>query len=75
MIALQRIRTIQAIHAKYWGADKRERDKELMLARRFFLNDSTKPIEFKSAFWKTAKTQLKKESFGKCAYCEANTEL
>lgn len=75
MISLERVRTAGAIHAKYRGADKRERDKELMHARRSFLNDNTKPILFKSAFWKTAKTQLKKESFGKCAYCEANTDV
>lgn len=75
MISLERLRTAGAIHAKYRGADKRERDKELMHARRSFLNDNTKPILFKSAFWKTAKTQLKKESFGKCAYCEANTDV
>ncbi|OOG66776.1 hypothetical protein [Flavobacterium sp. A45] len=75
MISLERLRTAGAIHAKYRGADKRERDKELMQARRSFLNDNSKPILFKSAFWKTAKTQLKKESFGKCAYCEANTDV
>lgn len=75
MISLERLRTAGAIHSKYRGADKRERDKELMHARRSFLNDNTKPILFKSAFWKTAKTQLKKESFGKCAYCEANTDV
>ncbi len=75
MIALKRIRTEQAINAKYRGADKREKDKELLLAQRDFLNDNDKPVEFKSIFWKTAKTQLKKESKGKCAYCEANTEV
>jgi len=75
MISLERLRTAGAIKAKYRGADKREKDKELMKARRSFLNDSTNPILFKSTFWKTAKTQLKKESFGKCAYCEANTDV
>jgi|JI10StandDraft_1071094.scaffolds.fasta_scaffold00371_22 uncharacterized protein (TIGR02646 family) len=75
MIALERKRTAQAINAKFRGADKREKDKELMLAQRDFLNDDNNPIVFKSAFWKTAKTQLKKESNGKCAYCEANTEV
>lgn len=75
MIALERKRTAQAINAKFRGADKREKDKELMFAQRDFLNDPKKPIEFKSTFWKSAKTQLKKESHGKCAYCEANTEV
>jgi uncharacterized protein (TIGR02646 family) len=75
MIALKRKRTAQAINAKFRGADKREMDKELMFAQREFLNDPNKKIEFKSTFWKTAKPQLKKESYGKCAYCEANTDV
>ena len=75
MITLERKRTAQAINAKYLGTDKREKDKELMFAQRDFLNDPNKPVEFKSTYWKTAKTQLKKESKGKCAYCEANTEV
>ncbi|MFP5040531.1 hypothetical protein [Parasediminibacterium sp. JCM 36343] len=75
MIALERERTTQAINAKYRGVDKKAKDKELMFAKRDFLNDQNKPVEFKSTFWKTAKTQLKKESGGKCAYCEANTEV
>jgi uncharacterized protein (TIGR02646 family) len=75
MIALERKRTAQAINAKFRGADKREKDKELMFAQRNFLNDADKKVEFKSPFWKTAKPQLKKESNGKCAYCEANTEV
>jgi hypothetical protein len=75
MIALERKRTAQAINPKYRGADKKEKDKELMIAQKIFLDDHNKPVEFKSAFWKTAKTQLKKESNGKCAYCEANTEV
>lgn len=75
MIPLKRIRTTAAIKAVYRGANKRERDKELMLAQREFLNDLTKKVEFKSAFWKKAKVQLKKESNGKCAYCESNTQV
>lgn len=75
MIELNRIRTVKAINAKFRGADKREKDKELMFAKREFLNDSNKPVEFKSTYWKTSKTQLKRESGGKCAYCEANAEV
>jgi len=75
MIALERIRTEKAIKSKYRGEEKREKDKELMFAQRIFLIDPTKKIEFKSSFWKTAKSQLKKESNGKCAYCESNTEV
>lgn len=75
MIALERKRTVHAINAKFRGAGKRAKDKELMFAKRDYLNDSNKPVEFNSTFWKAAKTQLKKESNGKCAYCEANTEV
>jgi uncharacterized protein (TIGR02646 family) len=75
MIALERKRTEQAINAKFRGDEKKEKDKELMFAQREYLNNPNKPIEFKSAYWKTAKTQLKKESNGKCAYCESNTEV
>ncbi len=75
MIALIRIRTAKAINSKFRGADKKEWDKELMFAQRTYLNDINKPVVFKSKFWKTAKNQLKKESNGKCAYCEANTQV
>ncbi len=75
MIALTRIRKAKAIKAKYRGAEKRNKDIELLKAQRDKLKGSITKIEFDSAFWKISKTQLKKESFGKCAYCEANTEV
>lgn len=75
MIPLKRKRTKSAVKAKYRGAKKKEKDKELLFSQRNFLNDPSKKVEFNSAFWKIAKTQLKKESHGKCAYCEANTEV
>jgi hypothetical protein len=75
MIALKRIRTVQAINYKLRGAEKRERDKELMLAQRDYLHDSNKKIKFKSTYWKPAKKQLKTESNGKCAYCEADIHI
>lgn len=31
--------------------------------------------DFKSSYWKASKDQLKIESFGKCAYCEADTSV
>jgi hypothetical protein len=55
MVPLNRTRTAPAIKAEYRGADKRERDKELMLAQREFLNDPTKKVQFKSTVWKKAK--------------------
>lgn len=75
MIPLSRIRTAAAVKAVYRGADKRERDKELLLAQRILLNDPGKKITFKGTYWKKAKAQLKKESNGKCAYCEANAQV
>ncbi len=75
MIALERKRTTSAINTKYRGVAKKERDKELMFAQRDFLNDPNKKVVFKSTYWKTAKTQVKKESYSKCDYCEANTAV
>jgi uncharacterized protein (TIGR02646 family) len=75
MIELNRIRTNQAIKAKFKGPGKNKKDKELMFAKREYLKDSMNIISFDSTYWKTAKSQLKKESGGKCAYCEANAEV
>lgn len=75
MIALKRVRTATAIKTKYRGAEKRLKDTELLKARREVLNSIIEKIPFESTFWKLSKTQLKKESWGKCAYCEANTEV
>jgi uncharacterized protein (TIGR02646 family) len=75
MIALIRQRSAQAINAKYTGAQKKQSDRELLFARRDFLKDTSNPFAFNEPFWKNAKTQLKKESNGKCAYCEANTQV
>lgn len=75
MIPLIRVRTAKSIKAIYRGADKKEKDKELMMAQRLFLNDPLKPVKFNSAFWKKAKVQLKSETNNKCAYCEADTAV
>lgn len=75
MISLSRIRTAAAIKIAYRGAGKMRKDKELMSAHRLFLNDATKPLVFNSTFWKNSKPQLKIESSGKCAYCEADTAV
>jgi hypothetical protein len=75
MIALKRVRTATAVKLKYRGADKKAKDIELMKAQRDKLNGVIDKIAFDSDFWKLSKKQLKKESFGKCAYCEANTEV
>ena len=75
MIPLQRIRSEIAIKAKYRGNGKLSADKELLLARLDVLNGVKTTIEFNSAFWTDAKPQLKSESNGKCAYCEADTAV
>ena len=75
MILLFRLRTAKAIKVKYRGTEKREKEIELIKAQRDVLKGSKEKIEFDSTFWKLSKAQLKKESFGKCAYCEANTEV
>jgi hypothetical protein len=75
MILLQRERSIQAIPDKFRGAKKKEKDLELLRAYREVLRGNQTLVPFQATFWKTAKPQLKKESCGKCAYCEANTDV
>ena len=75
MIKLNRLRTAASIKAKYRGADKRGKDIELLKAQKDKLNNLITTIKFDETFWKLAKAQLKKESFRKCAYCEANTAV
>lgn len=75
MVKLERIRTTAAIKSSYHGDRKKVKDKELMVAYRLFLADNTQPIVFNSAYWKNSKDQLKIESSGKCAYCEADTQV
>jgi uncharacterized protein (TIGR02646 family) len=75
MIALKRERTAAAIPAKYRGAKKKKADKELLFARRRQLIGLAEKIEFTDEYWKKAKVQLKKETNGKCAYCEADAAV
>lgn len=62
MIPLTRDRT--KVHKSYKGADRIENALELLE----FDSDGKRIID--TSYWKKAKTQLKKEAFGKCAYCE-----
>jgi len=75
MIPLSRERSAKAVSPKFRAPKKSAKDKELLLAQRDFLSGVAQEVPFQSTFWKTAKKQLKKESGGKCAYCEANTEI
>jgi hypothetical protein len=67
MIKLERTRTKQAINAGLRGIKRKE--KAVLLLTEFYANS----FNFNSEHWKKAKPQLKRESFGKCAYCEAPT--
>lgn len=75
MIPLQRERSSQAIPAKYRGAKKLAQDLLLLRAQREVLRGNLPQHDFVTAYWKNAKNQLKKESHGKCAYCEATTSV
>ena len=68
MTKLERLRTSAAIPAAFRGAGRIARSLELIQAH------AAGPIEFKSTVWKAAKPQLKRETGGKCAYCESPTD-
>jgi uncharacterized protein (TIGR02646 family) len=75
MIPLERERSAQAVAAKYRGKGKHARDLELLQIQRDILRGTLTQHSFRAAFWKEAKTQLRKESADKCAYCEATTAI
>lgn len=75
MISLNRTRTDAAVNKKYRGLEKEAQDLALMTDQKSLLNGTIDKHDFKSAYWKTSKTQAKKESANKCAYCEANTSV
>jgi hypothetical protein len=68
MTKLERLRTVAAIPAAFRGQGRIARSLELIQAR------VAGPLEFKSTVWKAAKPQLKRETGGKCAYCESPTD-
>lgn len=73
MIKLKRIRTKKAIPLSLRGKGRIKKNTELILAQRKIENGILKKHSFKSTYWKPAKEQLKAETHGKCAYCEAYT--
>lgn len=74
MIKLERIRTEIAITEGLRG-EKRKEKAIALLKKAYELTFEFKSADFKSAYWKEAKEQLKIESNGKCAYCECHTEV
>jgi uncharacterized protein (TIGR02646 family) len=66
MIHLERVRSKQSIPSSFRG--KLRVNKALTL-----LAAPGEKREFDARHWKKAKAQLRAETFGKCAYCEAST--
>ena len=75
MIPLQRERSSQTVLVKYRGAKKQAQDLNLLQAQREVLRGTASQHSFLANYWKSAKEQLKKESSGKCAYCETTTDV
>ena len=65
MIRLFRERTKSKIPPAFRGQNRIDKALTLLL--------KAADTDFDSGYWKKAKNQLKKESHGKCAYCEAPT--
>ncbi|HEY0153094.1 MAG TPA: hypothetical protein VGB92_13910 [Longimicrobium sp.] len=68
MIRLKRVRTKGAIPAAFRGPGRIDQALTLLVA-------PGAGRTFDSGYWKKAKKQLKAESGGKCAYCEAPTAV
>jgi len=75
MIPLIRIRRAGNVHANFFGNKKRQFEKELLLDQRRITRDEIEKHRFNTDRWKKAKDQLKDETGGKCAYCEAPTTV
>lgn len=75
MIALQRDRRPAAVSGGFRPPHLAGKSQELV--RMFFASSPPGKLAFgssQSSKWKKAKEQLKQESAGKCAYCEARTD-
>lgn len=68
MTKLERVRTATAIPAAFRGPGRLAKSLELIEGR------VAGTLAFKPTVWKAAKKQLKKETGGKCAYCESPTD-
>lgn len=73
MIRLTRLRTATGLPRDFTGARLLEKHQDLVT--RFFSGQVEPPIKWTSSKWKSAKKRLKFESGGKCAYCEAPTDV
>jgi len=70
MISLKRVRTATGIPAGFCDKKREALELRLLKAKR---DGQLSPL-FKAAPWKSAKKQLRVESFIKCAYCESVAE-
>ena len=75
MIRLTRERSTNVVHNNFTGNKKKAFERELLCHQREIRRGDREKHEFKSYVWKAAKDQLKTETGGKCAYCEAPTTL
>jgi len=74
MIRLTRRRTANSVPTAFRGAKLRAKSRKLIEAFYRARATGTK-MAFASAEWKPAKNALKKDTAGKCAYCEAPTDV
>lgn len=71
MIPLARTRIETRVPAAMRGNGRRARELELLTLWRNRLRDAdTTSPKWKDAYWKSGKDVIRKESVGKCAYCE-----
>jgi hypothetical protein len=68
MTRIERMRTAAAIAPSFRGTGRIAKSLELIQGR------AAGTLEFNSNVWKAAKPQLKRETGGKCAYCESPTD-
>ena len=68
MIQLTRERTAARIPARFRGPGRLESERALLRLR-------AKRSDPKSTVWSAAKPQLRRESRGKCAYCEGKADI
>jgi uncharacterized protein (TIGR02646 family) len=74
MIALNRVRTQQAVPESFKGVKRRHLNLELLKQQRALLQAGQGTHSFKANRWKVVKEQLWIETIDKCAYCEATTK-
>lgn len=73
MIRLRRLRTAAGVPAAF--RQPRLTTAARMLVDLYYAASTPDKIDFDSKLWKPAKAALKKHSRGKCAYCEAPTDV